>query len=150
MTGAPKIAAVDLIAELEPVGRGASMGAIGRIYGNGDFDLALTIRTFAIADGAIHLWVGGGIVWDSDPAAEVEESWMKARPLLDGGRLPRSRGGARRDGPRARRHRPRPRRSDASRSFAPTTRGSSEDARRSRRCACTAAGRFGSRRTSTV
>jgi para-aminobenzoate synthetase component I len=82
VTGAPKIAAVDLIAELEPVGRGASMGAIGRIHGNGDFDLALTIRTFAIADGEIHLWVGGGIVWDSDPAAEVEESWVKARPLL--------------------------------------------------------------------
>ena len=90
VTGAPKIAAVDLIAELEPVGRGASMGAIGRIHGNGDFDLALTIRTFAIAEGAIHLWVGGGIVWDSDSAAEVEESWTKARPLLDaiGSRLP--------------------------------------------------------------
>jgi para-aminobenzoate synthetase component 1 len=90
VTGAPKIAAVDLIAQLEPVGRGASMGALGRVYGNGDFELALTIRTFAIADGAIHLWVGGGIVWDSDPAAEVEESWVKARPLLDaiGSRLP--------------------------------------------------------------
>ena len=83
VTGAPKIAAVDLIAELEPVGRGAAMGAIGRIYGNGDFDLVLTIRTFAIADGTIHLWVGGGIVWDSDPALEVEESWIKARPLLE-------------------------------------------------------------------
>jgi para-aminobenzoate synthetase component I len=83
VTGAPKIAAVDLIAELEPVGRGASMGALGRVYGNGDFDLALTIRTFAIADGAIHLWVGGGVVWDSDPTAEVEESWTKARPLLE-------------------------------------------------------------------
>jgi para-aminobenzoate synthetase component 1 len=83
VTGAPKIAAVDLIAELEPVGRGASMGALGWIRGNGDFELALTIRTFAIADGLIHLWVGGGIVWDSDPAAEVEESWTKARPLLE-------------------------------------------------------------------
>ena len=83
VTGAPKIAAVDLIAELEPVGRGASMGALGRVYGNGDFDLALTIRTFAIADGRIHLWVGGGVVWDSEPDAEVEESWTKARPLLD-------------------------------------------------------------------
>jgi para-aminobenzoate synthetase component 1 len=90
VTGAPKIAAVDLIAELEPVGRGASMGAIGRIHGNGEFELALTIRTFAIADGVIHLWVGGGIVWDSDPAKEVEESWTKARPLLAavGSRLP--------------------------------------------------------------
>lgn len=90
VTGAPKIAAVDLIAELEPVGRGAAMGAFGRVYGNGDFDLALTIRTFAIADGSIHFWVGGGIVWDSDPAAEVEESWTKARPLLEaiGSRVP--------------------------------------------------------------
>ncbi len=90
VTGAPKIAAVDLIAELEPVGRGASMGAVGRIHGNGDFELALTIRTFAIAEGAIHLWVGGGIVWDSDAVAEVEESWTKARPLLAaiGSRIP--------------------------------------------------------------
>jgi para-aminobenzoate synthetase component 1 len=82
VTGAPKIAAVDHIARLEPVGRGASMGALGRVYGNGDFELALTIRTFAVADGRIHLWVGGGIVWDSDPGHEVEESWTKARPLL--------------------------------------------------------------------
>jgi para-aminobenzoate synthetase component 1 len=82
VTGAPKIAAVDLIAELEPVGRGASMGALGVVHGNGDLELALTIRTFAIADGEIHLWVGGGIVWDSDPEAEIEESWTKARPLL--------------------------------------------------------------------
>jgi para-aminobenzoate synthetase component 1 len=82
VTGAPKIAALDLIAALEPVGRGASMGALGRIHPNGDFELALTIRTFAVAEGRIHLWVGGGIVWDSDPAAEIEESWVKARPLL--------------------------------------------------------------------
>jgi para-aminobenzoate synthetase component 1 len=82
VTGAPKIAAVDLISELEPVGRGASMGALGTVRGNGDFDLALTIRTFAVAEDTIHLWVGGGVVWDSDPASEVEESWTKARPLL--------------------------------------------------------------------
>jgi para-aminobenzoate synthetase component 1 len=82
VTGCPKIAALDLIAALEPVGRGASMGALGRIHPNGDLDLALTIRTFAVAGGEIHLWVGGGIVWDSDPQAEVEESWVKARPLV--------------------------------------------------------------------
>jgi para-aminobenzoate synthetase component 1 len=82
ITGAPKIAAVDLIAELEPVGRGASMGALGRVHGNGDLELALTIRTFAIRDGRIHLWAGGGIVWDSDPAAEIAESVTKAAPLL--------------------------------------------------------------------
>jgi para-aminobenzoate synthetase component I len=82
VTGAPKISAVDHIAALEPVGRGASMGALGRIHSSGDFDLALTIRTFAVSDGEIHLWVGGGIVWDSDREAEIEESWVKARPLL--------------------------------------------------------------------
>ena len=82
VTGAPKVSALDHIAALEPVGRGASMGAIGRIHPNGDLDLALTIRTFAVAEGRIHLWVGGGIVWDSDPEEEIEESWVKARPLL--------------------------------------------------------------------
>ena len=82
VTGAPKIAAVDLIAALEPVGRGASMGAVGTVRPDGDFELALTIRTLAVAEGRIHLWVGGGIVWDSDPEAEIEESWVKARPLL--------------------------------------------------------------------
>jgi para-aminobenzoate synthetase component 1 len=82
ITGAPKIAAVDHIARLEPVGRGAAMGALGTIRANGDFELALTIRTFAVAAGRIHLWVGGGIVWDSEPEAEIEESWVKARPLL--------------------------------------------------------------------
>jgi para-aminobenzoate synthetase component 1 len=82
VTGAPKISAVDHIAALEPVGRGASMGALGRVYPNGDLDLALTIRTFAVAEGRIHLWVGGGVVWDSEPEAEIEESWVKARPLL--------------------------------------------------------------------
>jgi para-aminobenzoate synthetase component 1 len=82
VTGAPKIAAVDLIASLEPVGRGASMGALGVLHPDGDFELALTIRTLAEAEGRVHLWVGGGIVWDSDPADEIEESWVKARPLL--------------------------------------------------------------------
>ncbi len=83
ITGAPKIAALDHIAALEPVGRGASMGALGTIRQSGDLDLALTIRTFAIAEERIHLWVGGGIVWDSDPREEVEESFTKARPLLE-------------------------------------------------------------------
>jgi para-aminobenzoate synthetase component I len=82
VTGAPKISALDHIAALEPVGRGASMGVLGQVWPNGDLELALTIRTFAVADGRIHLWVGGGVVWDSEPEAEIEESWVKARPLL--------------------------------------------------------------------
>jgi para-aminobenzoate synthetase component I len=82
VTGAPKISAIDHIAAIEPVGRGASMGAVGRVWPNGDLDLALTIRTFAVAEDRIHLWVGGGIVWDSEAGEEIEESWVKARPLL--------------------------------------------------------------------
>ena len=58
------------------------MGALGTVHANGDFDLLLTIRTFAVVDDRVHLWVGGGVVWDSDPEAEIEESWVKARPLL--------------------------------------------------------------------
>jgi para-aminobenzoate synthetase component 1 len=93
VTGAPKLAAIDHIARSEPVGRGASMGALGVVHANGDLDLGLTIRTLAVADGGLHLWVGGGIVWDSDPAAEVEESLVKARPLarLIGAALPEGR-----------------------------------------------------------
>ena len=73
------------------------MGALGVVRGSGDLELALTIRTFAIAEGRIHLWVGGGVVWDSDPAAEVAESWTKARPLLEaiGSRQPSAAGSSR-------------------------------------------------------
>ena len=93
VTGAPKLAAIDHIARLEPVGRGAAMGALGVVHPNGDLDLGLTIRTLAVAAGGLHLWVGGGIVWDSDPAAEVEESLVKARPVawLIGAALPEGR-----------------------------------------------------------
>ena len=108
--GRAKIAALDQIARLEPVGRGASMGALGTVGGNGDLELALTIRTFAVAEGHIHLWVGGGIVWDSEPDAEVEESWTKARPLLERDRSPA--GGAESEpDARCRGRRPRGRRS---------------------------------------
>jgi para-aminobenzoate synthetase component 1 len=66
------------------------LGARATIRPSGDLDLALTIRTFAVAGDRIHLWVGGGIVWDSDPAEEIEESWTKATPLLAaiGSRVP--------------------------------------------------------------
>jgi para-aminobenzoate synthetase component 1 len=83
VTGCPKISAIDHIASLEPVGRGASMGALGVVRPNGDLELALTIRTFAVAEERIHLWVGGAVVWDSEPHTEIEESLVKARPLLE-------------------------------------------------------------------
>jgi para-aminobenzoate synthetase component 1 len=58
------------------------MGALGTVHPDGDFDLALTIRTFAVTGDRIHLWVGGGIVWDSEPEAELAETRVKAAPLL--------------------------------------------------------------------
>jgi para-aminobenzoate synthetase component 1 len=82
VTGAPKRAALGLLAGLEPVGRGPSMGAFGWVTPDADVDVGLTIRTFAVADGRIHLWTGGGVTWGSDPVAEVAEAEAKARPLL--------------------------------------------------------------------
>ncbi|MEV8513597.1 chorismate-binding protein, partial [Dactylosporangium sp. NPDC051484] len=85
VTGAPKLAAIDVATRLEPVGRGPSMGACGWIGHDRDgrvsVDLGLTIRTVAVADGRVHLWAGGGIVWDSDPAAEVAEAAAKSAPI---------------------------------------------------------------------
>jgi para-aminobenzoate synthetase component 1 len=81
VTGTPKRAALAEIAAVEPVGRGASMGALGWVDAGGGLDLGLTIRTAAADGERIHLWAGGGIVWDSDPAAEVAEAAAKAAPL---------------------------------------------------------------------
>jgi para-aminobenzoate synthetase component I len=80
VTGAPKRAALAQIAALEPVGRGASMGALGWI-GPDRVDLGLTIRTAAADAHRVHLWAGGGITWGSDPQAEVAEAAAKARPI---------------------------------------------------------------------
>ncbi|MGI5182854.1 chorismate-binding protein [Dactylosporangium sp. CA-152071] len=85
VTGAPKLAAIDVVSALEPVGRGPSMGAAGWIGHGADgrlrVDLGLTIRTVAVADGLAHVWAGGGIVWDSDPVAEVAEAAAKTAPI---------------------------------------------------------------------
>ncbi|GAA3243914.1 hypothetical protein GCM10010532_086470 [Dactylosporangium siamense] len=85
VTGAPKLAAIDVVSALEPVGRGPSMGAAGWVGHGPDgrlrIDLGLTIRTVAVADGLAHVWAGGGIVWDSDPAAEVAEAAAKTAPI---------------------------------------------------------------------
>ncbi|MFI7427951.1 chorismate-binding protein [Micromonospora sp. NPDC049836] len=80
VTGAPKLAALARIADLEPVGRGAGMGALGWV-GPGRVDLGLTIRTAAADAERLHLWAGGGITWGSDPAAEVAEAAAKAAPV---------------------------------------------------------------------
>src|SRR3712207_309075 len=80
VTGAPKRAAVEHIARLEPVGRGVSMGALGWV-GTGHVDLGLSIRTVAVDATSVHVWAGGGITWGSDPQEEVAEAAAKAAPL---------------------------------------------------------------------
>nr|WP_236046846.1 chorismate-binding protein [Actinoplanes ovalisporus] len=80
VTGAPKIAALAEIARLEPVGRGVSMAAVGWV-GRDHVDLGLTIRTVAVDGARVHAWAGGGIVWDSDPEAEVAEAAAKLAPV---------------------------------------------------------------------
>lgn len=82
ITGAPKIRAMEIIDALEPVARGLSMGAIGYFSFDGTLDLSVAIRTMTVRDGVARFNVGGGIVADSCPALEYEESLTKARALL--------------------------------------------------------------------
>jgi para-aminobenzoate synthetase component 1 len=83
VTGAPKLAAMDVIRRLEPVPRGPYCGAVGWVDADaGTADLNVAIRTFWFEDGELHLGTGGGITWDSDPAGEWAETELKARRLL--------------------------------------------------------------------
>jgi para-aminobenzoate synthetase component 1 len=83
MTGAPKIAAMQLLASLEPVRRGVYAGALGYLDARGGADLSVVIRTLLCRGRNAWLHVGGGIVLDSDPRAEWEETLAKARAPLD-------------------------------------------------------------------
>lgn len=82
VTGAPKIRAMEIIAELEPTARGPYTGCLGYIGFNGAMDSNLLIRTFVVGRGWVQFCVGGGIVADSDPEREYQETWHKARGLL--------------------------------------------------------------------
>lgn len=83
VTGAPKLAAIDMIRTLEPVARGPYCGAIGWVDADRQVgDLNVAIRTFWFEAGEVHLGTGGGITWDSDPAGEWAETELKARRLL--------------------------------------------------------------------
>ncbi|MGN6626661.1 MAG: anthranilate synthase component I family protein [Tepidisphaeraceae bacterium] len=81
ITGCPKIRAMQIIDELEPVRRGAYCGAIGWIE-NGEMEFSVAIRTITLKDGMAYVPVGGGIVADSTPADEYEETLVKARAML--------------------------------------------------------------------
>ncbi|HWP99912.1 MAG TPA: anthranilate synthase component I [Vicinamibacterales bacterium] len=82
VTGAPKIRAMELLAGLEPTRRGVYAGAVGYLDFAGNLDFCIAIRTIAVRDGRAHVQAGAGIVADSNPAAEYEETRDKARALL--------------------------------------------------------------------
>ena len=82
LTGAPKVRAMEIIDELEPVRRGVYGGAVGYLDAAGDLDMAIAIRTAVMRDGVAYVQASAGIVADSDPAAEEQETRNKARAVL--------------------------------------------------------------------
>ncbi|RNC67755.1 MAG: anthranilate synthase component I [Desulfuromonadales bacterium] len=82
LSGAPKVRAMEIIDELEPVRREVYGGAVGYFSFSGNMDLAIAIRTLVIRDGRVHLQAGAGIVADSDPAAEYQETVNKAMAVV--------------------------------------------------------------------
>lgn len=82
LSGAPKIRAMEIIAEMEPHGRGPYGGAVGYFDLNGNMDTAITIRTMVVKDGTAHVQAGGGIVFDSVPETEYAETMHKASAVL--------------------------------------------------------------------
>ena len=82
VSGAPKIRALEVIRELEPIKRNVYAGSIGYLGWHGDADTAIAIRTAVIQDGRLHVQAGAGIVYDSDPAREWDETMNKGRALF--------------------------------------------------------------------
>jgi anthranilate synthase component 1 len=82
VSGAPKIRAMEIIASLEPERRGCYAGALGYVACGGDLDMAITLRTIVIAGGMAYVQVGAGVVADSDPGREYEETVAKARAMF--------------------------------------------------------------------
>ena len=82
LSGAPKVRAMEIIDELEPIKRGGYGGAIGYLSYTGDLDTAIHIRTVVMKDGRAHVQAGGGTVADAKPAYEFAESEAKAGAVL--------------------------------------------------------------------
>ncbi|MDT8383921.1 MAG: anthranilate synthase component I [Gammaproteobacteria bacterium] len=82
VSGAPKIRAMEIIDELEPVKRGIYAGAVGYLGWNGNMDTAIAIRTAVIKSGELHIQAGAGVVYDSQPALEWKETMNKARAVF--------------------------------------------------------------------
>lgn len=83
ITGAPKIRSMEIIEALEPTRRGAYCGSIGYIGFDGDAEFNIAIRSLHLKDGYLDYQVGGGIVWDSEPEAELQETLDKARAIRE-------------------------------------------------------------------
>jgi len=82
VSGAPKVRAMEIIDELEPVRRGFYAGAVGYFGADGSMDTCIALRTGLLKDGVLYVQAGGGIVADSDPTLEYEESCNKAQALI--------------------------------------------------------------------
>ncbi|OPX19956.1 MAG: anthranilate synthase component I [Desulfobacca sp. 4484_104] len=82
VSGAPKVRAMEIIEELEPTRRGPYAGAVGYLGFSGNMDFCITIRTLTVHDGQVYLQVGAGIVADSDPAKEYQETVNKAQAMV--------------------------------------------------------------------
>ena len=82
VSGAPKIRAMQIIDELEPVRRGIYSGGAGYISFNGEMDTCIVIRTMVIKDGVAYVQAGAGVVYDSVPEREFEETVNKAKALF--------------------------------------------------------------------
>jgi anthranilate synthase component 1 len=81
VSGAPKVRAMQIIDELEPEKRGVYGGGIGYFAANGEMDFCIALRTAVLKDGLLHIQAGGGVVYDSDPEAEYQETVNKSRAL---------------------------------------------------------------------
>ena len=82
LSGAPKVRAMEIIDELEPDRRGIYGGAVGYLSWTGNMDLAIAIRTAVIQNQILSVRAGGGVVYDSDPEAEYQESMNKAQSII--------------------------------------------------------------------
>jgi anthranilate synthase component 1 len=83
VSGSPKVRAMEIIDELEPARRGPYAGAVGYFDRGGNMDMAIAIRTLAASAGRISVQSGAGIVYDSDPSAEYQETVNKARAVFN-------------------------------------------------------------------
>jgi anthranilate synthase component 1 len=93
VTGAPKVRAMQIIDELEPVKRGVYSGAVGYLGFNGDMDVAIAIRTAVVKGGTLHVQAAAGIVADSDPRSEWQETLHKTRAILRAAEVASAEGG---------------------------------------------------------